>query len=92
MKIFSSFIFMMLASFTIIGQEKVDLNMMAKIREQGIVKSQVMDIVLNLTDLNGNRLANSPGYAKAANYAKNKLTEWGVQNATLDPWGEFGKG
>ena len=47
---------------------------------------------MNLTDLNGNRLANSPGYAKAANYAKNKLTEWGVQNATLDPWGEFGKG
>jgi len=29
---------------------------------------------------------------RAANYAKNKLTEWGVQNATLDPWGEFGKG
>ena len=92
MKIVSSSILLLFAFVGSFAQEKVDLNMMAKIREQGMVKSQVMDIVLNLTDLNGNRLANSPGYAKAANYAKNKLTEWGVQNATLDPWGEFGKG
>jgi hypothetical protein len=73
-------------------QEKIDLDMMKKIREEGLQRSKVMDIVLHLTDLNGNRLANSPGYARAANYAKQTLTEWGVQNATLDPWGEFGKG
>jgi hypothetical protein len=23
---------------------------------------------------------------------KNKLTEWGLSNANLEPWGEFGKG
>jgi hypothetical protein len=73
-------------------QENIDMAMMQKIRDEGLNRSKVMDIVLHLTDLNGNRLANSPGYAKAANYAKQTLTDWGVQNATLDPWGEFGKG
>lgn len=73
-------------------QETIDLTMMQKIREEGLNKSKVMDIALHLTDLNGNRLANSPGYAKAANYAKQALADWGIQNATLDPWGEFGKG
>ncbi len=75
-----------------IAQEKVDLEMMKKIREEGLQRSQVMDIAFNLTDKSGNRLTNSAGYARAANYAKEALTSWGVSNATLDPWGEFGKG
>ncbi|MFM1794562.1 MAG: hypothetical protein RL642_947 [Bacteroidota bacterium] len=83
---------MLLSATTIVGQEKIDATMMAKIREEGLQRSQIMDIALHLTDLNGSRLANSPGYTRAANYAKAKLTEWGVQHAQLDPWGEFGKG
>ena len=73
-------------------QEQIDLGMIAKIREEGLNRSQVMDIALHLTDLNGSRLTNSPGYKKAANYAQSTLSGWGVQNATIDPWGEFGKG
>ncbi|NBT16714.1 MAG: peptidase M28, partial [Chitinophagia bacterium] len=52
------------------AQEKIDLAMIQKIREEGLNRSRVMDIALHLTDLNGNRLANSPGYTRAANYAK----------------------
>lgn len=77
---------------TALAQEKVDLEMMKKIREEGLQRSQVMDIAFNLTDKSGNRLTNSAGYTRAANYAKDALTGWGVSNATLDPWGEFGKG
>ncbi|MEY4629475.1 MAG: hypothetical protein RLZZ595_1801 [Bacteroidota bacterium] len=84
-------LFLLFGAF-VSAQEEVDQKMISKIREEGLQRSQVMDIALHLTDLNGNRLANSPGYTKAANYAKGKLTEWGVQNAQLDPWGEFGKG
>ena len=87
-----SILLLFISATTLNAQEKIDAAMMAKIREEGLQKSQIMDIALHLTDLNGNRLANSPGYTRAANYAKNKLTEWGVQNAQLDPWGEFGKG
>ena len=76
----------------VMSQEKVDTDMMSRIREEGLNKSQVMDIALHLTDLNGNRLANSPGYTRAANYAISKLNAWGVQNARQEAWGEFGKG
>lgn len=76
----------------VFAQEKVDLLMMQKIREEGLKRSQVMDIAFNLTDKSGNRLTNSAGYMRAANYAKEALISWGVSNAQLDPWGEFGKG
>lgn len=78
--------------YSLFAQEKVDLDMIAKIREEGLNRSKVMDIALNLTDLNGHRLANSPGYQKAANYAVSALTSWGVRDARLEAWGEFGKG
>lgn len=72
--------------------EKVDMNMMQKIRREGLEHSQVMNIAFNITDKSGNRLTNSPGYKRAANYAKETLASWGLQNAAIDPWGEFGKG
>jgi hypothetical protein len=34
----------------------------------------------------------SPGYFKAANWAKAKLQSWGLQNVVLEPWGQWGKG
>lgn len=72
--------------------QEVDASMMQKIRQEGMQNSKVMDIVFNLTDKNGSRLANSEGYMRAANYAKETLSGWGVENARLEPWGEFGKG
>ena len=74
------------------AQENVDLAMMQKIRQEGLQNSKVMDIAFNLTDKSGNRLTNSAGFSRAANYAKETLTSWGVAKATIDPWGEFGKG
>ena len=72
--------------------ENLDMSMMAKIRDEGMNRSQVMDIVFNLTDANGPRLMESPGYFKAANWAKTKLASWGLVNANLEPWGNWGKG
>ena len=73
-------------------EEKVDMDMMNKIRKEGLENSKVMDIAMYLTDVSGPRLTASPGYMRAATWAKNKLTEWGLSNANLEPWGEFGKG
>src|SRR5687768_15571712 len=73
-------------------EEKVDIAMVEKIRNEGLNHSKVMDIAFYLTDVNGPRLQGSPGYMKAANWAKNKLSEWGLQNAALEPWGNWGKG
>jgi len=84
--------FLFVFTGTIAQQEKLDTAMMAKIRDEGLNHSQVMEIVFNLTDANGPRLMESPGYFKAANWAKNKLAFWGLKNANLEPWGKWGKG
>ena len=73
-------------------QEKIDLDMMQKIRNEGLNHSQVMEIAFYLTDASGPRLMQSPGYFRAANWAKGKFTEWGLENASLEPWGDWGKG
>ena len=72
--------------------ETIDSDVINKIRKEGLEKSQVMDIAFHLTDVSGNRLTNSPGYMRAAQYAADQLRSWGVQNVAIDPWGEFGKG
>ncbi len=72
--------------------EKIDLSIMQKIRKEGLENSKVMEIAFNLTDKTGNRLTASPGFMRAANYAKETLSGWGLENAAIDPWGEFGKG
>lgn len=72
--------------------DNLDMAMMAKIRDEGMNHSQVMEIIFNLTDANGPRLMESPGYFKAANWAKNKLASWGLVNANLEAWGKWGKG
>ncbi len=75
-----------------IAQEKIDLGMLQKIREEGLNHSQVMDNVFHLTDVSGSRVTVSPGFTRASNWAKNRLSGWGLENAALEPWGEFGKG
>lgn len=74
------------------AQEKIDLDMVKKIREEGLDRSKVMEHAFYLTDVSGPRLQGSPGWMRAATWAKNKFKEWGLDNAELEPWGEFGKG
>ncbi len=44
-----------------------------------------------LTDVNGPRVTNSPGFFAAADWAVKRLEEWGV-SAHLEKWGPFGRG
>lgn len=79
--------------FTLSAQdEKLDAAMVEKIRNEGLKNSKVMDIAFYLTEVSGPRLQGSPGYTRASNWAKNKMTEWGLQDARLEPWGDWGKG
>ena len=73
-------------------EEKQDLATIEKIKQEGLQRSQVMDIAFHLTDASGARLTASPGFMRAATYAKQQLSQWGLVNAQIDPWGEFGKG
>lgn len=77
---------------SLLAQNAPDPAVVAKLRNAEATTSQVMDIAFYLTDVNGPRLTASPGFLSAANWAKDKLTGWGLTNATIEPWGEFGKG
>ncbi|HEX7847209.1 MAG TPA: M20/M25/M40 family metallo-hydrolase [Chitinophagaceae bacterium] len=90
-KLIASFSFLAVV-FIAAAQEKLDLDVVNKIKKEGLDNSKVMDIAFWLTDVSGPRLTISPGYSRASNWAKNKLSEWGLVNAKLEPWGEFGKG
>ena len=89
----SAFILFFFIPFFAIGQsENIDQSVMTKIRNEGLQNSKVMDIAFQITEVCGPRVTNSPGFVRAANYAINQFTQWGLVNSRLDPWGEFGKG
>ena len=72
--------------------ERVDLNAVYKIREEGFQRSRVMGIMSWLTDVYGPRLTNSPGFRKAGDWAVKEMTSWGLVNVKLQPFGPFGRG
>lgn len=72
--------------------EKVDLEVVAKIREEGLKRSQVMETISFLTDVHGPRLTASPQIRIAGEWTKNKLSEWKLENSRLESWGPFGRG
>ncbi|HSE98245.1 MAG TPA: M20/M25/M40 family metallo-hydrolase [Blastocatellia bacterium] len=73
-------------------QEKVDLEAINKMKDEGLNRSQVMEILSYMTDVFGPRLTGSPNYKEASEWAIRKLESWGLQNAKLEPWGQFGRG
>jgi len=76
-----------------VGQvEKIDQEMINKIRAEGMERSQIMDTLSWLTDVVGYRLTGSPNMKKANEWTKAKLAEWGLVNAALESWGPFGRG
>lgn len=89
-----TFLFLLFTSLSILtlAQEKLNTEVLNRIREEGTKNSHVMDIVFHLTDISGPRLTNSPGFNRAANWAKDELSKTGLVNVALEPWGEFGKG
>ncbi len=72
--------------------QKADREALRKIRKEGFENSQVEMIAHRITDVSGSRLTNSPGFRRAAGWAVGQLTGWGLQNARLEEWGEFGNG
>ena len=64
----------------------------AKIKDEGMNRSQVMQTLSYLTDVIGPRLTASPGMKRANDWTRDQLTKWGLQNAHLESWGPFGRG
>src|SRR5688572_30542666 len=65
---------------------------LARIKDEGMNRSKVMETIRYMTDVIGPRLTNSPGQRRANRWTKETLEKWGLKNAVVEPWGEFGRG
>jgi hypothetical protein len=74
------------------AQDLVDRAAVARIREEGFQHSQVMTFAEYMTDVLGPRLTGSPGLRRAEQWAKTTMTQLGLTNVTIEPWGEHGVG
>ena len=72
--------------------EKVDLETISRIRYEGFHNSQVMTFASGLMDSIGERLTGSPNMKRANEWTRDTLTQIGLSNAHLEPWGPFGRG
>ncbi len=72
--------------------EDVDLNMYARIREEGFQHGKVMQFGDALANGIGPRLTGSPNMQKANDWTRDTLTAIGLSNAHLEDWGDFGMG
>ncbi len=77
---------------TFAGEEslKIDLEMVAKIREEGFQRSQVMDIAAYMTDVLGARLTLSQDMTRAQIWAKDKMEKIGLVNTVIEPFMDYG--
>jgi carboxypeptidase Q len=73
------------------AQESIDRSMIAKIRAEGLERSHVVQMFDTIATVIGPRLTGSAAFFKAANYAKQKLAEFGARDARLESW-PFGRG
>jgi carboxypeptidase Q len=80
-----------LLTVTATGQEKPDSATIARIMDEGMNRSQVMDIISNLTDVYGPRLTWSPEYMAAAKWAMKQMGAWGLSNVHLESGEPLGR-
>jgi carboxypeptidase Q len=83
---------LLLVATATFAAETPDLTMQTRIRQEEFRNSKVMDIASGLMDLVGARLTGSPNMKRANEWTRDKLTEFGLADAHLEPWGPFGTG
>ena len=73
------------------AQTPADRSILAKIHEEATRNSQA-DAVFEMLTVNiGPRLTASPAHKRAAEWARDRLASYGLENARLEPW-KFGRG
>jgi hypothetical protein len=75
-----------------VAAERVDLDVVRRIREEGLTRSQIPSLAGYLTDVIGPRLTGSSGMARANQWTAERFREWGLANVAVEPWGRFGRG
>lgn len=73
------------------AQEPVDRAMIARIREEGLTRSQVGATFNQLANVIGPRLTGTPAYRRAADWSAATLAGYGLKEVHLESW-PFGPG
>jgi len=81
----------LLCANIISAQEPVDSAINARIRDEGLNRSQVLKTFTHFTEVIGPRLTGSPALKQAAEYSRDRLKEWGLTDPRLEAW-DFGRG
>ena len=84
-------ILLVLFAVQIGAQEKLDLQMVQRIRKEGLENSKITDLLIYLCDVYGPRLPASPQYIKAGEWVVGKAKELGLENAQMESYGTFGR-
>jgi carboxypeptidase Q len=71
--------------------EKLDLDAVYRIKDEGLQRSKVMEIESYLTDVYGPRLTGSPNIKEAGDWAMKTMKDWGLANVHTESWA-FGRG
>jgi carboxypeptidase Q len=64
----------------------------ARIKDEGMNRSKVMETLSTLTDNFGPRVTGSPALKRANEWTRDEMTRTGLQNGKLEAWGPFGRG
>lgn len=82
---------LLLLTSTARGAEEVDLAMISRIKDQAFNHSRVMHYMHYLADENGPRLAGSPGYRRALDWAAETLKSEGIGAVRLESFDGIGR-
>lgn len=89
---FYSLIAILLFTFVSFAQEKIDPQVIQRIKREGLDNSKVMEYLSYLTDIYSPRLAASEQYREAGKWVVDKLKEIGLENSKMEPFGTLGRG
>ena len=73
------------------AQSPIDAGTVSRLKQEALTRSQVMDHVTWMSDVFGPRVTGTPNYARAADWAVKRLTEWGLANVHQERFA-FGQG
>jgi carboxypeptidase Q len=79
------------AAVVALATQSGDSDTLARIRHEGLDRSQAEAMFATLTDQFGPRLTGSPAYKDAAQWARERMRAFGLENARLESW-RFGRG
>ena len=74
-----------------LAQTGADPAVLARIRTEGMERSQTLPVFEMLTTVIGPRLTASPAQKRASEWIRERLASYGLSNVHLEPW-KFGRG